>query len=847
MPLYRPRRALVALAATMMITLTAGSAHAAIPAPPGGPILVVTPTGVANDSYYPEILRAEGLNEFAVNSPSALTGDLTKYDTVILAAAVSDGQASALSSWVNDGGNLISMRPNAQLFSLLGLTPAGTTLSNDYIKVDTGSAPGDGIVGDTMQYHGTADRYTLTGGARAVATLYVDASTATSNPAVTTRSVGSGHASAFTYDLAQSVYLTRQGNPAWVGQDHDGDGLSRANDLFQAQTGLTDWLDKSKIQIPQADEQQRLLANLITETSRNPVPRFWYFPRGDKAEVVMTGDDHGTGETSIVFNEYLADDPPNCSVANWQCVRSTSYVYPSSPVDGPVYTATQYQSMGFEVALHLALDNSSCTNFGAPPLPSLDGTLTTQLSAFAAAFSGVNAPATIRTHCIPWSDWDSQPKTDLAHGIRLSTDYYWFSNTNWDEDLAGMFTGSGMPMRFAALNGSPIDVYQEATDSADDATTDPNNVVPAQMKTLIDNALSPTKGYYGAFTVIVHNDGDSMTGNPVNDAARQAVIAYAQSQHVSIISEKQLLDWTDGRDNSAFNNVSFSSGALTFTISKADGANGLKAMLPVHGADGDLVGLTRDGNPVTLDPPVTIKGVQYVMFDAVDGAKYKATYPDHHAPQTTITQAPSNGTATSASVSFASSEDGSSFECSLDGGAFSACTSPKSYSGLGVGAHTVQVRAIDGSPNHNVDPTPASASWTITAPAGSGGSTGGAATTTTTGSSANDKTSGKAKTTPAFLTVSGARFRPGGKRSFVFKVRLTRTARIVLTIKDSHGKVVRTIRVARHKPGTVTIRWNGKDKRGHVVRAAKYRYALTAIGSHYKKTGRGSVKVLAAR
>ena len=27
---------------------------------------------------------------------------------------------------------------------------------------------------------------------------------------------------------------------------------------------------------------------------QKPLPRFWYLPRGEKAVVVMTGDDHGT-------------------------------------------------------------------------------------------------------------------------------------------------------------------------------------------------------------------------------------------------------------------------------------------------------------------------------------------------------------------------------------------------------------------------------------------------------------------------------------------------------------------------------------------------------------------------
>ena len=86
-------------------------------------------------------------------------------------------------------------------------------------------------------------------------------------------------------------------------------------------------------------------------------------------------------------------------------------------------------------------------------------------------------------------------------------------------------------------------------------------------------------------------------------------------------------------------------------------------------------------------------------------------------PETTIGSGapPSSTTDTRAAFSFTSSEQGSSFECSLDGALFTACTSPRSYSGLSVGTHQFRVRAIDAV--GNVDPTPASHSWTITAPA----------------------------------------------------------------------------------------------------------------------------------
>ena len=82
------------------------------------------------------------------------------------------------------------MRPDKQLAGLLGLTDAG---SDDHQRVPAGehaSGPGVGIVGQTIQFHGIADQYTLSG-ASSLAALYSDAQTATTNPAVTLRSVGS--------------------------------------------------------------------------------------------------------------------------------------------------------------------------------------------------------------------------------------------------------------------------------------------------------------------------------------------------------------------------------------------------------------------------------------------------------------------------------------------------------------------------------------------------------------------------------------------------------------------------------------------------------------------------------
>ncbi|MHC4611395.1 MAG: DUF4082 domain-containing protein, partial [Planctomycetota bacterium] len=304
---------------------------------PGGPILVVADAANPFGRYFAEILRTEGFNYFDVIDISLLTpAELSAHEIVILGEmALIPDEVTMLTDWVTAGGKLIAMRPDPQLAGLLGLTVDGGTLADGYILVNTASAPGAGIVGETIQYHGNADLYTLNG-AQNFATLHSDVSTSTPYPAVTSNTVGfdGGQAAAFTYDLARSVVYTRQGNPAWVGQNRDGQFNIMTVDLFFGNAvgdPQPDWVNLDKVAIPQADEQQRLLANLILYMLGHPWPRFWYFPSGHKAVVIMTGDQHSCCDSTISrFQTYVDQSPPGCSVDDWECVRSSSYVLPNS-------------------------------------------------------------------------------------------------------------------------------------------------------------------------------------------------------------------------------------------------------------------------------------------------------------------------------------------------------------------------------------------------------------------------------------------------------------------------------------------------------------------------------------
>jgi Domain of unknown function (DUF4082)/Bacterial Ig-like domain/Bacterial Ig domain len=619
----------MALCAISIAVLAPKGAGAVLNPAPGGPILVITSPTSTFGSFYGEILRNEGLNEFAtadIGSVNATT--LASHDVVVLAkAALTPAQVTMFTTWVNGGGNLIAMAPDAQLAPLLGLTASGTTLPEGYLLINTSTAPGAGLVNQTIQYHGSADRYALNG-ATSVATLYSNATTATVNPAVSTRAVGTGSASAFTYDLATSVVYTRQGNPAWATQERDGRLPIRSDDKFfgnAAADPKPDWIDLGKVAIPQADEQQRLLANLILHVNqaKKPLPRFWYFPHGKKAVVIMSGDDHGNNGTAGRFDQLSAASPAGCSVADWECLRGTSYIFTNTPLSDA--QASAYNAAGFEVSLHI---NTDCANYTAA---SLDANYTTQLAAWQAKYTSLPAPVSQRHHCIVWSDWTTGAEVQLSKGMRLDTSYY-FWPPEWMNNTPGLFTGSAMPMRFSGLGGNLIDVYQATTQMTDES----GQTYPFTVDSLLDRAVG-AEGYYGVYTVNAHTDVAIIPESTT-------VIASAKARGVPVVSSRQMLNWLDGRNSSSFGSFTWNGSTLGFSISAGANTNGIQAMLPFRSGGSVLTAVSRAGSAVAFNVQ-TIKGIDYAFFSGIGGA-YTATYgADSSAPTVTATSPAAGATA----------------------------------------------------------------------------------------------------------------------------------------------------------------------------------------------------------
>lgn len=175
--------------------------------------------------------------------------------------------------------------------------------------------------------------------------------------------------------------------------------------------------------------------------------------------------------------------------------------------------------------------------------------------------------------------------------------------------------------------------------------------------------------------------------------------------------------------NSTVMSASFSdtdptdSGSLAFRVCATSSCGSVQS-------SGTVTGVGNGATASWTISPSVADGLHYWQAQATDLAGNTSAWSasrsftlDTTPPNTTLTSAspPARTNITSASFGFTATESGSTFECSLDGAAFAACTSPQSYAGPLAGGpgtdHTFQVRATDAV--GNTDPTPASYAWTV--------------------------------------------------------------------------------------------------------------------------------------
>src|SRR5262245_8395668 len=581
------------------------------------PILLVVDDRDPFGRYLSEILTCEGFAAFGVIDRSGLTETLlSDTDLVVLAPMrISPDHRDLLDRFVIRGGRLLAIRPDGVLGGTLGLRSIGSSYAGGYVHIETG-APWSGTT-RPLKVDAPGDVFE-SAGATPVATISSEPGGPHGHVAASIHVVGQhgGRAAAFTFDLARSIVHARQGNPAWVVRDRRS-GPSRAMDLFvDPDSGRLAWPDDERLNLPRADEIQRLFANVIVHLTVDcrPAPRFWYLPKGEPAALVLTGDDHGKADVGSRFERLRAlGDPDPGSDDGGTTMRATSYVWPDVPRRDAAPQLTEaeakaYAAQGFEIALH----PNAGRNDHRPE--KLAYHLERSIKAWRSRYPTLPAPATLRWHCVAWAGWIEPALLERAHGVRLDLNYYFFPS-EVVRDRAGFFTGSAMPMRFADLDGRRIDVFQLCTQLTDES----GQSYPDVAEALLDAARGE-EAFYGVFAANVHTTGDD------DDPTLERLTSAAQARRIPVISAGALLGWIDERQASSCEVGTWSGKTLTLSVRVPPAAAGRVTLLvPVDETAPDPA-LAKSGAPVPARR-MLVRGIRYVAFEP-DSGTYELTYED---------------------------------------------------------------------------------------------------------------------------------------------------------------------------------------------------------------------------
>ncbi|MHA4809763.1 hypothetical protein ACX0G9_16740 [Flavitalea flava] len=603
------------------------------------PILILG--NAANFGLYTgEILKAEGFNEFEVDSLSQIRGELDlnklkKADIVILSGTtVSLQEKNILVRFVKEGGNLIAFRPDKSLYSLFGISEAtgrpdssADTLSEGYILVD-GHSPNTrgiakGITTQALQFHGTADKYRLKGGEK-VASLFSNATTPTVFPALVTNQYGKGHTIAFCFNLSQSIVFTRQGNYRTAGQEMDGITGLRAMDMF-----TNGWVDTTRNTFNQADETMRLLSHCIENMTRlyKPLPRLWYFPDSLKSLVVLNND----GENS---NE--AEFDPQFRALDAKGAKMTLYI---KDVDKVSKTwVDKWTAKGFEISGHIDDTREAVS----PTWAGMNEAITTKLKELNDRY-GLPGMKTVVNHWFVWCGKDADGKPDFVaqarleanHGMELDANYAHYDNNAGQRHFLGAtgngqgnYTGSGLPLRFAATDGSVLPIYQLLNNVYDQQYMENRDQEGFYQcfKGLLDRSLD--KEVYSFITAKAHNDECYFSDLPV-----YRMLNYAREKGIPVWTAANLLGFLKVRDEALFSDLNWRNnpedsqdhqlnGQLIFKLRSSLSHNsGLTCMIPNSFHSRKIKKITVNGSPLNF-PVRSVKGYEYALITVKPGTDY---------------------------------------------------------------------------------------------------------------------------------------------------------------------------------------------------------------------------------
>ncbi len=597
------------------------------PAP--GPVLLIVNEDPDHrfGRFMAEILWAEGLNGFStVRLANSSANLLAQYACVLVSAgSCTPAETEMLANYAAAGGKLVVFQPDSILAAGLGLEAAtGTIPQGATLLTDPQHPLAEGIINKPLIVHVESGLFPAEG-TEVVARL----NDPEAHPAVFVKRLSAGVVVAWAYDLGMSIVLTRQGNPA-MAFGADNKPLQRPVDLFSG------WINFDRMRYPQADELQRLLANIVTWLCRDalPLPRLWYFPGAARSLLVASSDAHRNTFSALQQVTRLVErysgtvtvnyTPPLTSDIGLLKLQGEDLASNLGILPSPYFPTSQQiaglRANGHEITMHPYITGSYIESWK------------TYWNAFTRMDYGPVSPTT-RTHNLEWRGWADAARIQASFGIRMNTDYYQYGPLfyegaqNW---FYGHYTGSGLPMRFADQDGRMLNIYQQVTQFGDEYILEvpwSSDVIlgAAQgVETTTNFIQSSLDGNFAAITINCHSDPFDLEDTYRLPAVQllTGTLNAAYTRGVPIWSVQRWLDFTTMRQTTHFEGCNWQEKKMGFDLVAGETCkDGLSLLIPVLNNQLALRTVRVDGQPAVVEP-WKVGGVSYGLVKLDPGSHH---------------------------------------------------------------------------------------------------------------------------------------------------------------------------------------------------------------------------------
>ena len=347
--------------------------------------------------------------------------------------------------------------------------------------------------------------------------------------------------------------------------------------------------------------------------------RFWYFPDTLKCLVTLNNDGEDSREEE--FQPQFAD-------VDSKEAKMTLYVKEVDLISEK--WIDNWRNKGFEISGHPD-DTKQAVN---PDWKTMDSVYKALIGKLNSRYH-IHSMRTVVNHWFVWCgknadgtmNFAAQAEIEEKNGIELDCNYAHYDNhSNQGHFLGSMgtnqgnYTGSGLVMKFADMQGSMINVYQQLNNVYDQQymeNKDPDGFLNC-FRGLMDRSLN--NEVYSFICVKAHNAEYFFSKVPL-----MKMLDYANSREIPVWTEQKLLDFLKAKDEAGFTDIHWSNGVLSFKIkSSLKHSNKLACMIPYHyhGKRINKVTVNGAGQSYAIR---SIKGSDYVMLTIRPGLNYSLT------------------------------------------------------------------------------------------------------------------------------------------------------------------------------------------------------------------------------